>query len=259
MSPDDVPETSSADLQKTLTGGQQFMKIVIICLSVLYAIFGAVLCAVGSYALSGTAANLAGQTLPKGLIAVGSFLMITAIIGGLSAWKEFRLGLGLYFGLLALWSIILISVGIAVYVKKGEANIIIGQGWRAADPNLQTTIQNNLNCCGRYGANDKYEDDSRTYPSGGCPGDQSNWPNLLGCAVVLTTDFQANYNTAGACGIAFSVLMFVGLAFTCFLMKGIKAKGYGLAIEKNRARTAKEREEKRRKGKGGMKIPENVL
>lgn len=61
-------------------------------------IFGCVLCAVGSYALNSKVAELVGQTLPQGLIVVGAFLLILSFIGAASAWKEFRIGLGVVSG-----------------------------------------------------------------------------------------------------------------------------------------------------------------
>ena len=80
-----------------------------------------------------------------------------------------------------------------------------------------------------------------------------------GCTPILINSFQSNFNTAGGCGIAFAVIMFVGLAFTCYLMRGIKDKGMNIAIEKNRLKTQKDLERRRAKGKGGLKIPDNVL
>jgi hypothetical protein len=53
--------------------------------------------------------------------------------------------------------------------------------------------------------------------------------------------------------------MIAGLAFTCWLMRGIKDRGMDMAREKNRMKTQRDLENRRKRGKGGLKIPDNVL
>ena len=278
---------SAGELARDLTGGQKFMKYIIIALAGIYLIFGIVLCATGSAALAGYAASIAGTTLPEGLIVVGAFLIVTSIIGGLSAWFEFRLGLGFYFGSMLLWTIILLAIGIAVLAAKSNLQSYIASGWALADCGTQQTIQNNFACCGRFGQNDNYQQGQTgwsnnpdiiasfstsmpnianvypTFPSlnckgqseQGCPGPWTNangqptplngspasvvclanqtWENqninctttAQGCVYALQSSLQGYWQTAGGAGIAFAVIMAFGLAFTCFLMRGIQTKG----------------------------------
>ena len=147
---------SAGELARELTGGQKFMKYVIIGLAGLYLIFGIVLCATGSAALAGYAASIAGTTLPKGLIVVGAFLIFTSLVGGLSAWYEFRIGLGFYFGSMLLWTIILLAIGIAVLAVKSNLTTYLASGWALADCGTQQTIQQSFSCCGRYMQTDSY-------------------------------------------------------------------------------------------------------
>ena len=142
---------TSSELQRALSLGQRFMKWIIMGLAFLYFIFGIVLCSVGTAALNGKAADLAGTTLPKGLIAVGVFMLLTAIVGMISAWKEFRLGLGIYFGLLLIWAIILLSIGIAVLAEKSSASILISKGWDKLNDPQKIAIEAQWTCCGRFG------------------------------------------------------------------------------------------------------------
>jgi hypothetical protein len=195
-----------------------------------------------------------------------------AIVGAVSAWKEWRVGLGMYFVLLALLAIITISIGIAVYVKKDDANNVIAQGWTRASLDTKITLQNAFNCCGGVQFNTsiigdpKLIDPSLIDAPQPCPmtsrtgyvfKDGDNVPIGTACVGVMADDFAALYKTAGSCGIAFSVLMLVALAFICYLMSGIRAKGMNAKILKNRERTARERTKKG--GKSGLKIPESVL
>jgi len=138
------------DLARALTSGQKFMKYILIALAVLYFIFGCVLCGLGAQAMSGQASQIA-STLPKGLIAIGVFLILTSLVGGISAWREFRLGLGIYFVLLLIWSIILIAVGIAVLAASDQqtATRMLSQGWTEIDDASRSAIQQEWHCCGR--------------------------------------------------------------------------------------------------------------
>lgn len=62
--------------------------------SLLCQIFGIVLISVGSYALNSTVAGIVGTTLPAGLIVLGVFIMLVALLGGISAYRESRAFLG---------------------------------------------------------------------------------------------------------------------------------------------------------------------
>jgi len=312
---------SASDMARDLTGGQKFMKYVILGLSLLYLIFGIVLCATGGAALAGYAASIAGTTLPKGLIVVGAFLIVTAIIGAVSAWFEIRLGLGVYFVSMLIWTIILLAIGIAVLAAKSNLRTYIAAGWALADCGSQLTIQNEFACCGRYSQDDFYNQGDSGYnsnpdslwgfgthspsfasgtiiyptfpslmcenkPQQGCPGPWTGVPygnpppdplptcstgqkyqsenvncttSAQGCVTALQSSLESSWQAAGGAGIAFAVIMAIGLAFTCFLMRGIQTKGTNQALDRNRAKTQRDLDDRRRRGKGGLKIPDSVL
>jgi FtsH-binding integral membrane protein len=250
--PVEATYVANSDLKKDLSGPQKFMKYIIVALALLYLIFGCVLCAVGSYATTGQSAELAGQTLPTGLIVVGAFLIVSSLIGVFSAWKEIRIGLLVFFVLMLIWSIILISLGIAVYVEKDNASTLLAKAWVKAPQDLRADIQAGLVCCGRYGNSTCGDINDCAFP---CP----NNTETVGCVPILADALKDNLVTAGNCGIAFSVIMVAGLIFICFLMRGIQSKNYAVSLEKVRARTERDREARRNRGKGGMKIPDSVL
>jgi hypothetical protein len=197
-----------------LNGGQICFKFVLLSLNVLFLIFGCVLMGVGSYALNNQVGAIAGQTVPMGLIVLGVFIMLLAILGALSAWRESRAFLGLYFAFLLLFTIILFAVGIAVYVKKNDADWIITEAWNDGGKDVQLSLQNALDCCGLKTVNDT---------GYGCPANIVP-ATAATCLPIMVDQFNGSFLTAGACGIAFSVIMLAGLVFVCYLMTGIKRK-----------------------------------
>lgn len=246
----------SSALQTTLSMGQKFGKYIVMTVNAVFMIFGIVLCAVGSYALNNKVAVLAGQTLPQGIIVVGAFLMLLSLIGAASAWKEFRLGLGLYFFFISIMTVILFAVGIAVYVKRDQADVYIAKAWAASSVDTKDSLQAAFSCCGLVvfnvsGSALDSDDGAYAYP---CDKPRpSEFTNP--CQPIMVTSFQDNFHTAGSCGIAFSVVMLVSLALTAWLMVGIRESAVNQAIEKNRARNERDMARNRKKGKG-LKIPQ---
>jgi len=168
-----------------------------------------------------------------------------------SAWFEWRFGLAVYFVFVALFAVILIGVGIAVYVKKDQANFYITQGWLAASNDVKIGLQAAFQCCGLNAFNDS--DAGAPCPSSIPVGTQG-----LPCLNLMSSEFASSFNTAGACGIAFSILMIISLFFIGFLMKGIRVTKYAKQIEINREKTENEKQARRNRGEG-LKLPDNVL
>src|SRR3979409_1812665 len=94
----DLYSTKSSD--PSLNKSQKCFKYTLLLANLLFLIFGIVLMSVGSYAMNNTLAFIQGTTLPAGLIVLGVFIMLLSLLGAVSAWKESRGFLGLYFVLL---------------------------------------------------------------------------------------------------------------------------------------------------------------
>lgn len=182
-----------------LNSGQICFKYTLLAINILFLIFGIVLMAVGSYALNNHVAVLAGQTIPTGLIVLGVFIMLLSILGAGSAWRESRLLLGIYFLFLLLFTIILFAVGIAVYVKKDDSDELLTLAWNDAGRDVRLSLQNVLDCCGL----------DRWNSEGECPPTQQNNLTARTCLPLMVNTFNDSFTTAGACGIAFSVIMLV--------------------------------------------------
>lgn len=175
---------------------------------------------------------LSGNTLPIGIVVLGVFILFLALLGGVSAYRESRVFLLVYFVFLLLLTLILFFVGIAVYVERNNATTYIQQGWTTAPPDLKASLQQIFQCCGC--CTDAYVPVlNATASQPVC--DATTSPQQLGCLGVFTSYFQSYYITAGGCGIAFAVIMFLGMLLVCFLMKGIKDKRAEQDLAKLRA------------------------
>ncbi len=174
--------------------------------------------AVGSYALNNQVGALAGQTIPTGLIVLGVFIMLLALVGGVAAWRESRVFLGCYFIFLLIFTIILFAVGIAVYVKKNDSASLIIEAWNDSPPDVRQSLSAYVGCCGLNKFNDSLPNYYQCVPPFNV---RSNTP---ACLPMMVDIFNHSFTTAGACGIAFSVIMLAGLVFVCYLMTGIRRK-----------------------------------
>jgi hypothetical protein len=137
-------------------------------------------------------------------------------------------------------------------VKRNQASVYISQAWISGSTDTRAALQIAFYCCGLVTFNQTLTmDDS-------LPGDYRAPCNAPGptqpCQDLMVASFQNNFQTAGSCGIAFSVIMLVSLAFTAYLMVGIRESAVNKAIEKNRERNDRDMAKAKKKGKG-LKIP----
>lgn len=192
-------------------------------------IFGCVLIAVGSYAVTNEIGALSGATLPTGITVLGVFILLLSLLGALAAYKEARIFLIIYFVVLLLLTLILFFVGIAVYVERDNVDSLISQGWQASNPDLKRNLQEIFDCCGCC------TDDYQQWTMAGPPVWNCSSTKNQGCLPVFKDYLASYYVTAGGCGIAFAVFMFLGMILVCFLMDGIKKKRAEQDLAKLRA------------------------
>jgi Na+-transporting methylmalonyl-CoA/oxaloacetate decarboxylase gamma subunit len=207
-----------------LNHGQVCFKYTLLAVNALFFIFGCVLMAVGSYAINNQVGALAGSTIPTGLIVLGVFIMLLALVGGVAAWRESRVFLGCYFVFLLLFTIILFAVGIAVYVKKNDSASLITTAWNDSPPDVKQSLSAYVGCCGLNAWDDATYECPPPFTGAGAPP----------CLPLMVDIFNRSFTTAGACGIAFSVIMLAGLVFVCYLMTGIRRKSEETDIAKLR-------------------------
>jgi len=207
-----------------LTRATRCLKLTLIGANVLFLIFACVLMGVGSVAFNHSVGPLAGTEIPVGIIVLGVFIMFLSFIGCFGAWKESRLFLGCYFFFLLLLTILLFAVGLGVYSKREEAAYYMSQGWMAAPNDVRVSFQNALGCCGL-----EFYITNYTYMGYPCPPLSMSVLNIstnlaVPCLSQLTDLFTSSMTTLGGTGVAFAVIMFLGMIFVCVLMKGIRQK-----------------------------------
>lgn len=145
---------SDANVNPELSKSQKLFKYALLLINLVFVIFGAVLMSAGSYAQSHQFSAISGVTLPRGLVILGAFITVLAFLGGLSAWREARAFLIIYFVLLSLITIILLGVGAAVYANRNDAPKYISDGWTKANNDIRVDVQNYYSCCGLNTYND---------------------------------------------------------------------------------------------------------
>jgi len=203
-----------------LTRATRCLKLTLIGANVLFLIFACVLMGVGSVAYNHSVGPLSGTEIPVGIVVLGVFIMFLAFIGCFGAWRESRLFLGCYFFFLMLLTILLFAVGLGVYSKREEAGYYMMIGWMNSPNDVRVSFQNQLMCCGLDIFNDSWS--GRPCPDKLKFNDSSQ--TGAACLPELTSLFRDSMQNVGGTGVAFAVLMFLGMIFVCVLMRGIRQK-----------------------------------
>lgn len=260
--------SSASHASPELSSAQSCFKGTLTIVNLIFLIFGCILCGVGAYALQTKAGSLAGETLPTGIIVLGVFIILVSFLGCLSAFRESRCLLGLYFTFLLIFVIILMAIGVGVYAKKDSASVYMSEGWCEASKSVQADIQTYFQCCGLYSYNDSMARyDAYLGPIAAacaiiapervpkvplaCPANvvQSNG---LPCLPILQSSFESSYVAAGACAIAFAVIMGAGMCIVCVLMSGIKEKRHLEDIRKLHRKLREAKEDPTHAGLAGL-------
>ena len=200
-----------------LTSAYLCLKAFLTAANAIFLIFSVVIIAVASYALSSSINALTGVTLPAGLICLGVFILLLSFLGALSVWKESRVGLALYLAALLCIILALFAVSVAVYVRRGDAESYIRQGWQLAPPDVLSALEVQFACCGL--------DRPPLNATASCPS-----PSLVSipagqtCLSLFVSAFQSNLTRAGGCGIAFAVVMGLFMTFVVLLLNAITRK-----------------------------------
>lgn len=164
---------------------------------------------VGSYAINQQ--SVTSVNIPAGITTLGALLLLATIFGFFAACKESKANtilLTTYVIVLAILMVCLLFVGTAVAVSKDNAQQYVLQGYQGLNVAGKVTLQNAQNCCGGM----VFNDTDRGDPCPTAPGSQR------GCVPILTQEFNSVFNTAGACGISFAAIIFVGLLISGYLL-----------------------------------------
>eukprot|EP00455_Lapot_gusevi_P019597 TRINITY_DN2092_c0_g2_i1.p1 TRINITY_DN2092_c0_g2~~TRINITY_DN2092_c0_g2_i1.p1 ORF type:complete len:247 (-),score=98.07 TRINITY_DN2092_c0_g2_i1:117-857(-) len=217
------------DGEPTLSSGHVCLKRTIIAVNIFFLILGIIMTAVGSAATSNEYADLAGDSLPVGIMVLGIFIMIISLFGCCGAKRESRVILGFYAVVLSILIICQLGVGIAVYVKQDKAPEMIRSGWDSSTNGIRVIFQNQLDCCGLEIYNKTAPlvpttDVTATQGLAGqpCPDPITRPTSKRPCMTTLLTKLQSSYTTAGIVAIVFAFLQILGFMFALCLIRGIR-------------------------------------
>jgi len=208
------------------------IKISILATNFIFLIFGIVLLAVSAYWLNSSVSQLSGSTLPIGILCLGVFTLMVAVLGASASWKESAVGLLIYLVILLLISITLFSVGIAIAVSANNSvsNSIIS-GWNWSSPSVKIQLETSFACCGLMTPPLNLTSDCPPPSVVTIPVNQT-------CLPLFVRAFQSNSATIGGCGIAFAILMITGIILVIQLLRRI----YG--VKRNKQQITKAEEER---------------
>jgi len=129
---------------------QTTLRFVNIGVNIVFLLFAILLIALGGAALSAlnSVSTLIKASIPAGLIVMGVFLLILAIVGIVGAVRESTLILAIYFGFLALIVICEFAIGIAAYSQKDNIAAKATDAWYALTDAERVQLQNTFECCG---------------------------------------------------------------------------------------------------------------
>ncbi len=102
--------------------------------------------------------------------------------------------------------------------EKNDSAVLITEAWNDSPPDVRQSLSAYVGCCGLKSFNDSLPN------SYVCPPPFNVRSTTSACLPMMVDIFNHSFTSAGACGIAFSVIMLAGLVFVCYLMTGIRRK-----------------------------------
>jgi len=148
----------------------------------------------------------------------------TSRAGMIASDSIWMLALSDIFLFLLILTLLLLAVGIGVAVEREQASIYIAQGWQGANNGVRVTFQNQYQCCGLNTFNDTLAGSPCPCPNQIVTVNGTSCGFTTPCLSALVTAFNNAYTGLAGAGIAFAILMLLGMIFVCYLMTGIRAK-----------------------------------
>lgn len=223
-----------------LRSAYKCLRILLLLFNMIVLIFGCVLIGLAGVASKSVANSFVGETLPLGLTAIGAFTILLSLLGAAAAWKQNRPLLWTYLVCLMLIVIVMFSVALAIYVKRSQMDEYVVEGWASTSLAFRDAVQNELQCCGL-----KVYGESAGAPDGhGCP-QYPAWHTVnVTCFDKVQSLFLANYKQLGGAGIAFAVLMTLGMIVVGLLDRGVILHKKEIAAYEDEYKRAEEEEER---------------
>ncbi|KAK2164480.1 hypothetical protein LSH36_63g09008 [Paralvinella palmiformis] len=173
------------------------------------------------------------------LMAVGVFFFLLGIIGFIGAYKEQKCLLGLFFTILLVILVGMVSTAILGYIKRADVESAVEQGIKQGmDAYNNETVwknqidfmQSELKCCGLDNYTDWFQTPRKTYPNSCCVNNTCAYPknstsidpmlfnNGTGCYVLVKDQFIKHLGIVTGVALAFVIVLILGMAFSCVLI-----------------------------------------
>ncbi|KAL4217389.1 cd63 antigen [Mactra antiquata] len=213
-------------------GGMKCVKYLIFGFNLIFVLVAIALIAVGAYVqialkdyfdlISGSVNSAAAL-----LIAVGVIIFFIAFFGCCGAYKENRVCVLTFAGLLIFIFILEIAGGIAGFVLKGKVEETV-EGYMKDNiknnASVWDDVQKKFECCGIHNASDweprlNPPDSCCAKPTAGCG---YNTAYKDGCLDKFSDWVEEHIYIVGAVGIAFAFIQIIGIIFACCLARAIQ-------------------------------------
>jgi len=187
-------------------GGFICTKNALIALNALYIVVAVILIGVGGYVKS--ASIVTSLAIVGGIIAVGVFLLLVAVLGLYGTANHHQVHL--FFYMIILFCVFLVqffmAVACLVAVNDEQIKTLVSQGWSRSSNATIWDAEKNFNCCGLDNpATQGYQCDKLP-----CGGPTQCEP----CLNIITKRSSDNLQLAGGIGLFFSFTEILGIWLT---------------------------------------------
>ncbi|XP_029994241.1 tetraspanin-31 isoform X2 [Sphaeramia orbicularis] len=144
-----------------------------------------------------------------GVIAVGFFLLLIAIVGLIGAIHHHQVML--FFYMVILFIVFLFQFGVScscLAMNSGQQKVLLSSAWRLLENNTRMDLESQLNCCGLYKVNSSVQSDP-DYPA--CPAACKKSMNCNSCGGLMLNHATEALKILGGVGLFFSFTEILGV------------------------------------------------
>ncbi|XP_042304025.1 tetraspanin-31 [Sceloporus undulatus] len=188
-------------------GGFACSRNALCALNVVYVLVGLLLIGVAAWGKGfGIVSSL---HIIGGVIAVGFFLLLIAIVGLIGAINHHQVMLFFYMIILGLVFIFQFGISCScLAIKRSKQESLLSGGWRLVKENTKKSIESNLNCCGLFNKSESAETFKSDVES--CPA-ACKKTRCLSCGEVMMEHAGEALKILGGVGLFFSFTEILGV------------------------------------------------